>query len=312
MGLLDNYVIPEVWAEAMPFTIPTKSKILGSPAVKVDPNPPFQTAGVFTHQPVAKEPTGRWEKPSSADLTSHALTQYKDTMVCITRQIDYTVTEQVIRLSGTDLGQELFDNVAGYIAKRYELTLMDILQAIYGTGGTLNTTHTIEESSPINFNTIFKGKALLGDNADQLAMSAYHSQVVNHLRNNGMITDMSNWKEEQVTNGMLQKVAGLPIIETDLLPQISSKYLSLLLGNNSIYFANPYFNVRTWEYPKRNGGEIHIIITSDYCIHIPGVRYTLNDQEPSDTVLATPATWQKVADHNQDIKLIALLTPAMA
>jgi hypothetical protein len=308
MGLLDNHVIPEVWAEALPFTIPTKSKILGSPAVKVDTNPPFQNAGIFIHQPVTKEPVGRWEAPSASDLTAHALTQYKDTMVCITRQIDYTVSEQTIRRSGVELGQQLFDSVSGYVAKQYELTLMDILKAIYGTGGTLNTTHALNESD-MKFNTIFDGKKLLGDSADQLAIAAFHSAVVNQLRNNGMITDMSNWKEDQVTNGMLQRVAGLPIIETDLLPQISSKYLSLLLGVGSIYFANPYLNVKTWEYPKRNGGEIHIIITSDFCIHIPGVRYASNDQEPSDVVLATPATWEKVADHNQDIKLIALFTP---
>jgi hypothetical protein len=38
------------------------------------------------------------------------------------------------------------------------------------------------------------------------------------------------------------------------------------------------------------------------------VKYALSVQEPSDAELAATTTWQKVADHNKDIKVVALLT----
>jgi hypothetical protein len=266
-----------------------------------------------------KEPTQRWEAPSGNDLTAHKLAQNKDTMVCITRQIDYVVTDYMIRRSGADLKEQLLENLTEYCAKQYELTLIDIIKAIFGINGTLKATHTKETDSTIDFDTIFAAKALLGDNADELSTSAYHSKVVNQLRTKGMTTDMYTWKEKQVEDGSITKVAGLPIIQTDILPADvfcptpapgADKCLSLLMGTNSIYFANPYLDVKTWEYPRRNGGEYHIIVTTDFCVHIPGVKYVLTSQEPTDLQLAAPGTWEKVADHNKDIKLVGMLTLA--
>ena len=313
MGLLDNYVIPQVWRDSLPFTIPERSKLFTSTAVMQDTDPPFKNAGIHTHVPFVKEPKQRWEAPSENDLTSYKLAQNKDTMICITRQIDYVVSKQMLRRSGTDLGKILYDNVADYVAKQYELTLIDILKAIYGPTGTLYTSHTVETDTSIDFNTIFKGKSKLGDNADRLAVSTYHSKVVNCLREKGMISDMFSWKEKQVETGSISKVANLQIIETDLMPTATignkEKYFSFLMADNSIYFANPYFEVETWEYPRRGGGEQHIIISSDFCVHLPGVKYALSSQEPSDTQLKAPATWEKIADHDKDIKVVALLTP---
>jgi hypothetical protein len=313
MGLLDNYVIPQVWQDNLPFTISEKSKLFTSDAVMRDTDPPFNKAGIYVHTPFLKEPKARWEIPSTIDLVAHKLTQNKDTMICITRQIDYLVTKQMMRRSGVDLGKILYDNVADYVAKQYELALIDILKAIYGPNGVLYATHTVETDTSIDFNTIFNGKSKLGDGADQLAISTYHSKVVNCLREKGMISDMFTWKEKQVETGSISKVANLPIIETDLMPKVTisntDKYFSFLLAKDSIYFANPYFEVETWEYPRRNGGEQHIIITSDFCIHLPGVRYNLNVQEPTDAQLAAPTTWEKIADNDKDIKVVALLTP---
>jgi len=314
MGLLENVVIPEVWNDSLPYTIPEKSKFFASPAVIKDSSPGFSSAGIFTHQPIMKEPVADLEEPSfTADLTVNRLYQEKDIMVCVTRQVDYMVTKQEIRRSGANLGQILYNNVAEYMAKQYEKFAMRILKAIYAPGGALYATHTIDGNATIDFHTIFTGKKKLGDASGELTMSAYHSEIVNQLREAGMTSDMINYKENQIVDGTITKVAGMPIIESDLMPVVNvggtNKYLSFLMGNNSIYFANPYIEVETWNYPKRAAGEEHIIISTDFCIHVPGVKYALGNPLPTNEQLAAPTSWVKVADHNKDIKLVALLTP---
>lgn len=311
MGLLDNVIIPEVWNADLPFTIPEKSKFFRSGAVFVDRNSPFNQAGILAHTPFMIEPTADMEAPSTGALTPNELTQSKDIMVCFTRQVDFTVTKQKIRRMGSDLGQMLYNNVAEYTAKQYEKYAFKILKAIYGTGGTLYDTHTHDPGTNISFDEIFTTKAKLGDVSGDLKYSAYHSAVVNKLRQKGMVEDIPVWKENQIINGTIEKVAGLPIIETDLMPTTTdtpAKYYSFLMAPNSIYFANPYIAVEDYYVPNTSGGLVHIILTADLCIHVPGVKYNLTAQEPTDVQLAASATWSKVADHDKDIKLVSLLT----
>jgi hypothetical protein len=128
-----------------------------------------------------------------------------------------------------------------------------------------------------------------------------------------MVEDIPTWKADQIINGSIEKVAGLPIIETDLMPKTTDnpvKYYSFLSAPNAIYFANPRIEVEDYYVPNTDGGLIHIILTADFCIHVPGVKYNSTNQEPSDVLLATAGTWEKVADHDKDIKLVSLLTTA--
>jgi len=313
MGLLDNVIIPEVWNADLPFTIPEKSKFFRSGAVFVDNNSPFKNSGILAHTPFMIEPTADMEAPSSGVLTPHELTQSKDLMVCITRQVDFTITKQKVRRMGSDMGKQLYSKVAEYTAKQFEKRMFAILKVIYGAGGTLNATHTYDPGGSIDYSKIFGAKALLGDVSGDLKYSAYHSAIVNKLRNSGMVEDIPTWKEDQYLNGSIEKAAGLPIIETDLMPKTTdnpAKYYSFLMAPNSIYFANPFIEVEDYYVPNTDGGLVHIILTADYCIHVPGVKYNSTDQEPSDITLDTAASWSKVADHDKDIKLVSLLTTA--
>ena len=323
-NILDNYIIPEVWVDNLTFSIPERAKIFATGAVYKDPNPAFSGKGVFEHIPFSKEPTDDLEAPQKNNyLTATELEQSEDLMVCVTRQKDFRFSDTVIRRAGADYYQNLYNDLAEYIAKQYEKHALGILKAIFGPGGTLYSSHTVDSADPISFDTVFAGKQKLGDNAQQLAFGIFHSEMVNILRKKGMVEvrDIPNWKEQQINEGTLQKIAGMPIVETDLLNTVgtgaNTKYFTYLLGNNSIYFANPHLSIKTWEDPRINGGDYHLVVTTDFCIHVPGVRYTLSNgssivKEPTNAQLFDPATWQKVADHNKDIKIVSLMTPGPA
>jgi hypothetical protein len=78
-----------------------------------------------------------------------------------------------------------------------------------------------------------------------------------------------------------------------------------------LYFANPYIGIKTYEDPRINAIDQHLIVTTDFCFHVPGVKYTLtNVQEPTNEQLFDPATWQKVVTNNKNIRAVALITPA--
>jgi hypothetical protein len=158
MGLLDNVIIPEVWNADLPYAIPEKSKFFRSGIVYVDRNSPFKTSGTLAHTPLI-EPTADMEAPSSSVLTPNELTQSKDVMVCITRQVDFTTTKQKIARMGSDLGKMLYANVAEYTAKQFEKKVFALLKTLYGTGGVLNAKHTSDPGGSIDFTKIFGAKA---------------------------------------------------------------------------------------------------------------------------------------------------------
>jgi hypothetical protein len=317
-GLLDTFVVPQVWKDNLPFTITEKAKLFQTPAVITDTNASFKAGGVFEHRPFMLQPVDKHlEKPqATTPLTRIEIAQDKDTMICIQRQADFTFSAAAVRRADPDWGNKLYNQIADWLAVEYELHAYGILKAIYGPGGTLYNSHTVETNSLMDFDTIFEAKDKLGDVDDDLTLGVYHSKIISGLRKKGLISDMFIWKAEQIVNGSMPRIAGMPALKNDLLKPITvnntQKYLTFLLSPECIYFANPFLELKTSEVPYKNGGDQHLTIATDYCIHVPGVSYVLADKEPTDEQLYTPSTWQKVADHNKHIKLVALLTPATA
>ena len=78
-----------------------------------------------------------------------------------------------------------------------------------------------------------------------------------------------------------------------------------------MYFANPHLGIQTFVDPRINAVDYHLVVTSDFCFHVPGVKYTLTTvAEPTNAQLFNPATWQKVATNDKNIRAVALITPA--
>jgi len=288
------------------------------------PNPPFTKAGVHKYVPFVKEPTARWEAPSTSDLTMNSLQATSDVMFCITRQVDYVVTKQAIRRAGADYGKILYNNVADYVAKQYELTLIDILKAIFGydgtnTAGVCFATHTLETNTPIDNDVIFAAKTKLGDKGKYLGTIIMHSAQFNNLVQSGLIKyyNASELGYDIWTKGTIPTINGLWIIQTDTVPVETTPsgklYHAYIGAAGSIEFRNIQFNNKPhWD--ALAGGTDYFIQTSKIMLRVPGVKYLR--QNASDTMnftdadIANPACWSKVAEDNKDIPLIEVITTA--
>jgi hypothetical protein len=225
-----------------------------------------------------------------------------------------------MRNAGYDYFQEKYNEIADWLAIQYEKISLGILGAIYGPGGTLYNTHTLDKPA-FDVNTLFDAKRKLGDNDTELATSVYHSAIINVLYNKGLVTytDNPTYREDILIRGQIPMVAGLPVVITDLLntipaqagpPAVTEKYFTYLFGNNALYFANPHLDVETFKDPRQNAGDNYLVVTTDICFHVPGVKYALTTQEPTNAQLFTPSTWQKVTTNNKTIRAIAIITPA--
>jgi hypothetical protein len=310
--------------ENLPATIQRKLRLLNNPAVKKDVGSNNYDTGIYTisYPKILAEKTGTLAQnlviPELNGETAIFITKHV-TMKQPIKFCDRVVYSNVIIeyvLNSHDVYKQITQCIADQVVREYELTAMGILKAMYGPGGVLYKSHTVETNKAIDYKTIFDAKARLGNNADQLVVSTYHNCIMKNLYEKGMVSDTLLQETNKTRSHSI--VAGLPAIETSLAPIIKGgqdkpdKYLSFLMGANSIYFfVNQSFGFDdssiTLDPPSGEDRILTIVTKTNFCIHVPGVKYIVGG--PSiDKDLSNTKNWVKVAE-DKDIKIVALLTP---
>lgn len=324
MALFDNLVVQEIWDAILPAKYPTKSKLLTSGIVYNDTATKFSGGGIYQHTPFVTEPTATMQKPaSSTTLTGYGLAMSQDIMVCVNRQQDFYISKKEMRRLGivtandqTSAGaiDTLMGLTSNYIGKQIDKYLYYVLKGAFAAGGALEATHIQSETgATIGLEGLFRAKAKLSESASQLQYTVMHSKVMNDARLAGLVDYKlaGSFGENLLTSGELARIGGLNVLESDLVnytSDIPPIYSTYLFAPNSLYFANPYLSVEPYYIPNVGGGEFHVVISMDFVCHIPGVKYALTNQDPTDAQLYAAATWSKIADHNQDVKVVELLT----
>ena len=312
-------------ADNLPSTIQKKLRFLNNPAVKKDicstnydtgiytisyPETQTETKETLSQKVVTPELPDEMMVFSTKHVTVKQPIKFRDKIIYSNVIIEYVLNRH-------DVYKQITQCIAEHVVTEYELTAMSILKAIYGPGGVLYKTHTVETNKTIDYKTIFEGKARLGNNADQLVVSTYHNCIMKNLYEKGMVSDVLVPETNKTRTNSI--VAGLTAIETNLMPMIKgvkgkpNKYLSFLMGIGSIYFfvnqSFGYNNSSIALEPLAGKDRILKIVTkTDFCIHVPGVKYILDNPTPTDIDLANPKNWKKVGK-DKDIKIVALLTP---
>ena len=316
MGYLSDNIIPEIWQENLAIDVAEEAKIFNTPMVKKDNNFHNGTAAIVK-APFMLEPNNISEQPQEdVRVTAHKVGQELDQMIRITRTTSWRYSETTTRYFDPGWGQKLYQYTATWLAKEYERLAVGILKAIFGPGGTLYSTHTVDVNTPLDFPIVSRGKQLLGDVRSDLSVTVANSAVIGALQLLGLANEMvvPNWKERIINQGELPILMGMPIVETDLLQPVviggTTKYLTFFSGNEPTVFCNSFIKIQTEYDSTFNGGDERLVVIFDFCFHVPGVKYALdNVLTPTDAQLFDPATWVRVADHNKKIKLIALFTP---
>jgi hypothetical protein len=311
-----DLIIPELWQAYIPAKVPVLAKLIGSRAVYKDSNPPFSGRGIYAYQPFLKEFTTDLIIPTAAtNMNIQSLTSDKDILACIYRSIAVGEEDAPIRRTGDDLLNTFLQGQAVYMAKQYEKRLYYLLKGLFATSGALETTHQCTDytSGTITISAITAAKSKFSDNAENLKTVIMHGKVFGDLLQNGLVTyvSASTLGYDVAIRGQIPTVAGMEIIVSDLANSGGSPtiYSTYLLGDNALYFANPFFEVAKDRNILLAGGTTYAVYNTDFCVHCPGVKMALSSKTNlTDAELYTATTWAKVADHDKDIPIVELLT----
>lgn len=305
-------VIPELWDAYVPAHIAEVAKLIGSAAVQRDPNPGFSKSGVYNYRPFWKEfATDMVIPTANTNLTINPLTTDKDVLVCLHRAIAVGDESNASRRAGANATQEFLKQQTVYFAKQLEDKFYSLFTGVFSSGGALATSHVYDGSgSTIDGKVIFSAKQKLGDNADSLAAIVMHSKVYFDMLDSGLVAfiNAADLGKNIALTGQLPTFAGMQIIVTDRVPQIGGAYASYLLGENSLYFAQPYFKTTVGHDDLLAGGTDYAVVNTDFCVHIPGVKFAAaSETNPTDATIETTSSWSKVGV-DKDIHIVQLLT----
>jgi hypothetical protein len=315
---LADLVAPEHWADTIVASIPTKAKLYGSDIVSKPPATTDGKVGVFTFIPFVKELVDDWQKPVKATpLTPEAMLMDQQKAVRVTRSKEILFYKKELRDLGilVDNDQVILANLDRMLGKLQSFWGKQIDKFIYNTlkgvfGSALTSTHQIDLGAQLNRKAIQSGKGLLTDSSEELTDLFCYSTVNQHLRSQGIIEQIPNYSAEIVNAPIMYQVEGAKITISNLVDTTGTPitgYSNYLFGKGSIYFDMPYFVTEMIYDPRVGGGALSVVLTGDLCAHVPGTSYA-GAADPTDATIATAGSWTKVADHNQDIKVVRILS----
>jgi hypothetical protein len=210
-------------------------------------------------------------------------------------------------------------------------TLSSLMDAFFGTGGVLNSTHLLDvtttptptEANFLSAATLMRAKSLIGERGQRLQVIAMHSNVANYLATVGMLTFSTSalatggniaWGGGGVgiTNTMIADMAGFRVVVDDTLVPTGTgatqKYPVYMFEPGVV--STGFRNGMRIAY-ERNILSFQNVVAADWsaAVGVLGISWKAGStiQYPTDAELATPANWElKVSDH-KDIGLIKVL-----
>lgn len=195
----------------------------------------------------------------------------------------------------------LYDDIIRDTSTEYDTIIIKILKTLYAPEGILYKTHTVDCDDIMTMETILNSKYKLGDESNKLKISVFHTDIVRQLTNE---IDTNTYKNK----------TGMEIIACDLLLSKfeNEKNFSFLLGENSIGFKNVSFETYVETNQLKGGGTHYININVESYLYFYGVVHNFNIcYSKPDEYLRNLNNWVRLANHDKDIKIIALLNPVV-
>lgn len=247
------------------------------------------------------------------------------TGVRLQRAKAWKASDLAAELSGADPMQAIARSTGRFWTTKMQTTLLKVMEAQFGTGGPLESSHVYGGNSTANGPGAFiQGIAKLGDSGNQLRMMAMHSAVYYDLTGIDLsqsgafaisqidtrISEESPEFETYLRRGVivddsLPVSAGTGTGGTDV-------YTSYLFAPGCLAYATaPTKNPVETDRDKLNSSGIDYLVNRmQYMIHPNGMRWigTAAKASPSNAELATPTNWEKVFVDNKNIKMVAVKT----
>jgi hypothetical protein len=307
-----------VTADYVAAEFPQQSKLVGSGAVRVDPNPPFKGIGgggyVF-NIPHYYEFTTADVVPDIDDTagTRNAVTTYQDVGIVTYRISSMSVKDTAITFAGADIEGEIVRQIPNYWAKRTDIALYNVVKGAFASAmsgaqfvGQLNQPFT--RRSVVD--TI--GLSCVGSNWEKFRIYLMRSKQFGQAIDDGIVNyvNAGNFGERLLNTGDVPTIFGRQVVVDDNIVETDGSLY--LVQPQALYLAfQKDFGIERERRPDLGGGLTTYWMTACYLPFLHGLTFAgTSTAYPTNTTLATGASWTltQTTDYmyNKAVKLVAV------
>lgn len=212
--------------------------------------------------------------------------------------------------SGEAIDQIVSNKAGDKLAKQIVVSMLKVLNgAIDAMSG---TAHTLDlNTGKITVAQLLAARSLLGDEAERLTTIVMHPKVAADI-----LADLNTYYQGNAVvgtsvavDGRLNRVAGLNVIETELVPTADGTfstdgddtYSTFLLTDQALTFGyQTQPEVETDKNILTPSTTAILKVSLDFLVHLNGVKYTAGTKNPTDAALGTSGNWGVAyADHRE-------------
>ena len=259
-----------------------------------------------------------WEDLDGADevlsdtaaLTVGKIAAEQDVAVLLARGRAWSVNDLAKALSGDDPMAAIGDLVGEYWARRFQVTLLKILDGIFGNDATGMNTNQHDITSATGTAAVIDAKTTvdaiykLGDNAEKLTGFAMHSATVAKL----VKDDLIQYIKPSEGEAEIPTFLGKRVIVDDGLPNAAGAYTTYIFGAGAFGWGEGGAPVPTETDRDSLAGDDILINRRHFILHPRGVAWqgtsvTAGLPTPSNTDLAKYQNWERVYE-SKNVRIV--------
>ena len=226
-----------------------------------------------------------------AALDVERITSGQDIAVLLMRGKAWSVNDLAKALSGDDPMATIGQLVAGYWARRMQVTLLSILEGVFAALSMAPNVYDTDDRISAD-NTILAIQCL-GDAKSKLTGFMMHSAVEADLARQ----DLIDFVKDSTGSVEIPTYLGKRVIVDDGCPVADGIYTTYIFGQGAIGYGEGAAPVPTETTRDALSGDDILVSRRHFLLHPRGVRWTDADvagSSPTNAELANPANWLRV------------------
>jgi hypothetical protein len=243
-------------------------------------------------------------------LTVKKITGAKDVAPLLARGDAWSVNDLAKALSGDDPMAAIGDLVAAYWARDFQVTLINILNGIFGDAATEMDTnkHDISGAPDADGDDVISAKTAvdaiykLGDSADKLTGFAMHSATVAKLAKD----DLIEYIKPSEGAAEVPYFLGKRVVVDDGLPNADGVYTTYIFGAGAFGWGEGGAPVPTETARDALSGDDILVNRRHFILHPRGVAFqdaSVEGSTPSNTELANYRNWKRVYE-SKNVRIV--------
>jgi len=226
-----------------------------------------------------------------AALDVERITSGQDIAVLLMRGKAWSVNDLAKALSGDDPMATIGQLVAGYWARRMQVTLLSILEGVFAALSMAPNVYDTDDRISAD-NTILAIQCL-GDAKSKLTGFMMHSAVEADLARQ----DLIDFVKDSTGSVEIPTYLGKRVIVDDGCPVADGIYTTYIFGQGAIGYGEGAAPVPTETTRDALSGDDILVSRRHFLLHPRGVRWTdaeVAGSSPTNAELANPANWLRV------------------